>query len=159
MENPEEYKPGQSIDVGIFKDANRIRVMGRTKGKGFQGHVQRWGVKLLHRKNRKHRRMVGTLGPWHPSYVRSTVPQAGQMGFQKRTELNKRILKIEDNFELKGGIVNFGNVKSECLLIEGSLPGPKKRLIRIRKTIRPIASYLVKSPDITFISRESHQRK
>ena len=78
-------------------------------------HVKRWGVKLLPRKNRKHQRMVGTLGPWNPHYVRSTVPQAGQMGYHQRTEYNKRVLKIGDSGEEitpNGGFIRYGSSRT-----------------------------------------------
>jgi len=62
------------------------------------------------------------------------------MGFQTRTEVNKRILKIgEDGKEItpKSGFINYGLIKGDYVLIEGSLPGSKKRLIRLRSAIRP----------------------
>jgi large subunit ribosomal protein L3 len=37
----------------------------------------------------------------------------------------------------KGGLKNYGVIKSNYLLLEGSVPGPKKRLIRLRAAIRP----------------------
>jgi large subunit ribosomal protein L3 len=65
----------------------------------------------------------------------------------------------EEEINPKGGIINYGKIKGDYLLVLGSIPGPKKRLIRIRKTIRPLKSFIISSPEITFISRESHQRK
>ncbi|UCG68338.1 MAG: 50S ribosomal protein L3, partial [Thermoplasmata archaeon] len=130
-----------------------------TKGKGFQGHIKRWGVKLLTHKNRKHRRMIGTLGPWHPSYVRSTVPQAGQTGYHQRTEYNKRVLKIGDKGEEispNGGFVRYGVVKNEYVVIHGSIPGPTKRLVRFRDPVR-FHGVKVEKPEITYISLESNQ--
>jgi len=56
-------------------------------------------------------------------------------------------------------LINYGQIKGDYLIILGSIPGPKKRLIRIRKTIRPIKSFEAQSPEITFISRESQQGK
>ena len=35
-----------------------------------------------------------------------------------------------------GGIVNYGLVKGQYMLLEGSVPGPKKRLIMLRKPSR-----------------------
>ena len=130
-----------------------------TKGKGFQGAVKRWGVKLLHHKNRKHRRMIGTLGPWL-SWVRPTVPQAGQMGFHKRTEYNKRILKIGENGEEitpQGGFPHYGIVRNEYVIVHGSLPGSVKRIIRMRHAIRYIKGVKVEKPEITYISTTSKQ--
>jgi len=65
----------------------------------------------------------------------------------------------EEEINPKGGFVKYGNINGDYLLILGSIPGPKNRLVRIRKTIRPKKSFTIKSPEITFISRESQQRK
>jgi large subunit ribosomal protein L3 len=151
---------GKEIKVGqVFKEGEMIDVAAVTKGKGFQGHVKRWGVKLLTHKNSKHRRMIGTLGPWHPSWIRSTVPQAGQMGYYHRTEYNKRILKIGEGEEITpdGGFPHYGIVRENYLLIHGSIPGPPKRLIRMRKAIRYTKGVKVEKPEITYISLSSKQ--
>jgi large subunit ribosomal protein L3 len=153
-------KLGKEIKITDFtEEGEMLDVASITKGKGFQGHVQRWGVKLLTRKNRKHRRMIGTLGPWHPSYVRSTVPQAGQMGYHQRTEYNKRVLKIGESGEEitpNGGFVRYGEVRNEYLVMHGSVPGPIKRLIRFRDPVR-FHGAKVEKPELTYISTESKQ--
>jgi len=84
---------GKDVKATQFLETLKIvDVSAITKGKGFQGHIKRWGVKLQPRKNSKHIRMIGTLGPHNPSYIMPTVPQAGQMGFHQRTEYNKMVL-------------------------------------------------------------------
>jgi large subunit ribosomal protein L3 len=152
---------GKEINITDFTDeGNMIDVVAVTTGKGFQGHVKRWGVKLLTHKNSKHRRMIGTLGPWHPNYVMSEVPQAGQMGYHQRTEYNKRVLKIGENGEEitpNGGFVRYGVVKNRYIIVHGSIPGPVKRLIRLRDPIRFRGVKVEKPPEITYISTESKQ--
>jgi len=146
----------------VLEEGELIDVISVTKGKGFQGPVKRFGIKILPRKNSKVRRAVACIGPWHPARVLYTVPRAGQLGFHQRTEYHKRIMVIGENEEEinpKGGYIRYGRIQGEYLLILGSIPGPKKRLIRIRKTMRPSRSFVIKTPEITFISRESHQRK
>ncbi len=146
----------------VLEEGELIDVIGVTKGKGFQGPVKRFGVKILTRKNSKIRRAVACIGPWHPSRVLYTVPRAGQLGFHQRTEYHKRIMLIGENEEEinpKGGFIRYGKIQGDYLLMLGSIPGSKKRLIRIRKTIRPLRSFILQPPEITFISRESHQRK
>jgi large subunit ribosomal protein L3 len=151
---------GKQIRVKDFtEEGEMLDVASITKGKGFQGHVKRWGVKLLTHKNSKHRRMIGTLGPWHPAYVMSTVPQAGQMGYHQRTEYNKRVLKIGDKGEEitpNGGFVRYGAVRNDYMVIHGSVPGPTKRLVRFRDPVRFHGSK-VEKPEITYISTESNQ--
>ena len=146
----------------VLKVGDLIDVIAVTKGKGFQGPVKRHGIRILTRKNSKVRRAVACIGPWHPARVLYTVPRPGQLGFHQRTEYHKRIMLIGENEEEinpKGGFIKYGNVKGDYLMLLGSIPGPKKRLIRIRKTIRPSKTFEIKSPEITFISRESQQRK
>lgn len=146
----------------ILSEGELIDVIVVTKGKGFQGPVKRFGVKILTRKNSKIRRAVACIGAWHPARVSYTVPRAGQLGFHQRTEYHKRIMLIGENEEEinpKGGFIRYGRIQGDYLLILGSIPGSKKRLVRIRKTIRPLKSFVVKSPEITFVSRESQQRR
>jgi large subunit ribosomal protein L3 len=151
---------GKEIKITDFtRPGKMVDVIAVTKGKGFQGPIKRWGVKLLAHKNRKHRRMYGTLGPWHPSWVRPTVPQAGQMGYHRRTEFNKRVLKIGEKGEEitpKGGFVRYGNVRNSYILLHGSVPGPVKRLVRLRAPIR-MKDVEMEKVDIKYISTESKQ--
>ncbi|MFQ6081132.1 MAG: 50S ribosomal protein L3, partial [Candidatus Bathyarchaeia archaeon] len=127
---------GKTISVAeVFKEGQMVDVISVTKGKGWQGPVKRWGVKILSHKSRKTKRGVAALGPWKPSRVLYSVPRAGQMGYFQRTEHNKRILKIgTDGSEVspKGGFVRYGPVRGTYILLDGSVPGPAKRLIRLR---------------------------
>jgi len=152
---------GKTISVvDVFKEGQFIDVVSVTKGKGWQGPVKRWGVRILSRKSRKTKRGVGVLGPWNPSRVLYTVPRAGQMGYHQRTEYNKRILKVGANgneVALKGGFLRYGPIKGPYLLIDGSLPGPAKRLIRLRYPVRPPKRVPEVPPKITQVSLESPQ--
>jgi large subunit ribosomal protein L3 len=131
----------KEIKIGdIFKEGELVDVVAVTKGKGMAGVVKRFGVKVQDRHAKKKRRHIGTLGPQTPRKVRWTVPQAGQLGFQRRTELNKRILKIGEKGEEitpKSGFTRYGAIKSNYIVLDGSVPGPKKRMIRMRSPVRP----------------------
>jgi len=128
----------------VLQEGEIVDAIAVTKGKGFQGVVKRFGIHIQDRHAMKKKRHIGTLGPQTPRRVRPTVPQAGQLGFQTRTELNKHVLKIgerpEDSKQITpdGGFVRYGLVKNGFIIIEGSLPGPKKRLIRLRPALRPV---------------------
>ncbi|UCC33786.1 MAG: 50S ribosomal protein L3 [Candidatus Bathyarchaeota archaeon] len=152
---------GKTVSViNVFKEGQFVDVISVTKGKGFQGPVKRWGVKILPRKSRKTKRGVAVIGPWHPTRVLYTVPRAGQMGYFQRTEYNKRILKIgADGKEIspKGGFLRYGLVRGTYVLMEGSLPGPAKRLIRLRYPFRPPKEVPEAPPKLTQISLESPQ--
>ena len=152
---------GKTVSVtDIFKEGQFVDVISITKGKGFQGPVKRWGVRILSHKGRKTKRGVATLGPWNPHRVLYTVPRAGQMGYHQRTEYNKRILKIGANgseITPKGGFLRYGPIKGTYILINGSLPGPAKRLIRLRYPARPPRRVPEAPPKMTHISLESPQ--
>jgi large subunit ribosomal protein L3 len=136
-----------------------IDVIAITKGKGFQGAPKRWGIKLLHHKDSKHRRKVGAMGPWHPAYTMREVPLAGQVGYHQRTEYNKRILRIgEDPSEVNpdGGFLHYGEVRGKWLMIHGSVPGPAKRLVRFRDPSRYTGED-VGDVEMTYVSTASKQ--
>jgi large subunit ribosomal protein L3 len=82
------------------------------------------------------------------------------MGYHQRIEYNKRILRIgKDGKEVtpKGGYLRYGNLTNPYLLIEGSIPGPEKRTIRLRTPARPPKEVIEQAPTITHISLESPQ--
>ncbi len=142
----------------VFKEGEYVDLVSVTTGKGWQGPVKRIGVELQRHKATGKVRHVGTLGPWHPARVMYTAPQAGQMGYHKRTEIAKRIIKISDKPEEinpDGGFINFGLVRNDYLLIKGSVGGPKKRLIRMRKSWRTVPA--PKKPEIKYVSKTSKQ--
>jgi large subunit ribosomal protein L3 len=142
----------------VFKEGEFVDLISVTIGKGWQGAVKRIGVEKQRRKSTGKVRHVGTLGPWHPARVMYTTPQAGQMGYHKRTEINKRILKIGEKPEEinpSGGFKRFGLVRNDYLLIKGSIGGPRKRIIRLRKAWR--SSQAPKKPEIKYISTTSKQ--
>lgn len=153
-------KPITVSDVlaeGSIVDAHAV-----TKGKGFQGPVKRFGISLTAKKSEKARRNPGSLGGWKSqAHVMYRVAHAGQTGYHLRTQHNNLILKISDKPEEvnpKGGLVNYGLVKSNYLLIKGSIPGPKKRLITLTQPIRaPPKTPKHSSESITYISTESQQ--
>ncbi len=152
---------GKEVKITDFAaEGALIDVIAVTKGKGFQGVTKRWGVKLLSHRNSKHRRGIGNLGPKRPGYVRGTVPQAGQMGYHQRTECNKKLVKVgAEGAEItpKGGFINYGEVRNTYVLVHGSVPGPTKRLIRLRDATRAPKKANTAAPEVTYVSIESKQ--
>ncbi len=142
----------------VFGDGDSVDVIGVTKGKGFQGVVKRFGVKILPPKTKKEKRAVGSLGPWNPGGVMWTVPRYGQLGFFKRTEYNKQILSIiKDNYEKfnpKGGWLKYGVVKNPVVVLRGSVQGPRKRLLLLRQAIRPKVKTAPTKVEAFYYSRE-----
>ncbi|MFP4627224.1 MAG: 50S ribosomal protein L3 [Natronomonas sp.] len=150
---------GELSITDVFRAGEYADVAGVTKGKGTQGPVKRWGVQMRKGKHARQgwRRRIGNLGPWNPSRVRSTVPQQGQTGYHQRTELNKRIVALDDEAVTPdGGFVNYGDVDGSYALIKGSLPGPKKRLVRLRPAVRPGDQPRL-DPEVRYVSTASNQ--
>ena len=142
----------------VFKQGEYVDVTAVTKGHGFAGPVKRYGIKIQTRKNEQHHRHVGSIGSVVPRKVDWRVPMAGQYGFFKRTEFNKRILMMNNDVSKvnpKGGIVNYGNVKENFMLVEGSIPGSKKRLVVLRKASRQTKKEV--PVEVEYISQESQQ--
>jgi large subunit ribosomal protein L3 len=152
---------GKSVTVAeVFREGQFVDVLSVSKGKGFQGPVKRWGVRILQNKSRKTVRGVATLGPWNPHRVLYTVPRAGQMGYHRRTEYNKRVLKMGvdgKDINPEGGFLRYGEVKGPYVLLEGSVPGPAKRFVRLRSPVRSPKKVPAEAPKIVAVSLASKQ--
>lgn len=146
-------KLGKDLRINeAFSDNDFLDVKAVDKGKGFQGPVKRAGVKIQRPKAKKHR-SVGSIGPWHPATVMWTVARPGQLGYQTRTEYNKRVLTIQNNskpISIDGGFPNYGVIKSDYIIVSGSVPGPVKRPIALRYAIRKAEDKLAKYSDLNF---------
>lgn len=146
---------GKEIKIqDVLQEGEAVDVVAVTKGKGTQGTVKRFGVRIQNRHAKQKLRHVGAIGGQVPRKIRWTVRHAGQMGFQRRTELNKRVMKIGDGKEIvpKSGLHRYGILKSNFVLLQGSVSGPKKRLILMRPAIRP-PKVKVAAPDIREIAK------
>jgi len=143
----------------VFSVNDMVDIIGVTKGHGYSGVVQRWGVARLPRKTHRGLRKVACIGAWHPARVRYSVSRAGQNGYHHRTEINKKIFKIgkaakgEDGKFVAnattandltskaitplGGFPHYGIVNEDFIMIKGGIVGTKKKVITIRKSLIP----------------------
>ncbi|KAJ2902338.1 hypothetical protein MKZ38_000655 [Zalerion maritima] len=135
----------------IFEKDEMIDVIAVTKGHGFNGVTSRWGTKKLPRKTHKGLRKVACIGAWHPSHVQWTVARAGQMGYHHRTSVNHKVYRLgkagdESNASTEtdataktitplGGWVRYGEIKNDWVMLKGSVPGVKKRIMTLRKSM------------------------
>ena len=134
--------------LDIFDKGQLIDVRGLTKGKGLQGPVRRFGITLKNHKSEKGQRRPGSLGPWHPARVIFRVPMAGQLGTFTRVVYNNKILdmgKAEEKFK---NIKNYGDVKTDYIVVEGSLQGSAKRQLIITQPLRPTKKQLKKQHEL-----------
>ncbi len=131
---------GKQISVkDIFKEGDVVDVVSVTKGKGFEGAIKRFGARLESKKSDRGRRMISPIGEDVPRKTNWRVPMSGQMGFFQRTEKNKQILMIGEKID--HGFHKYGKVNGEYIILSGSVPGPRKRLIRLKFSMNPNKKY------------------
>ncbi|MCL5409144.1 MAG: 50S ribosomal protein L3 [Candidatus Omnitrophica bacterium] len=114
---------GNELKVDIFKEGEFVDVVGKTKGKGFQGVVKRHGFKggssshgsMQHRK-------PGSIGSTSPQGTIKGTKMAGHMGNKRMTVQNLRIIKI------------FAN--KNIILIKGAVPGAENNIIFVQKAVK-----------------------
>jgi len=117
----ETFEVGQTVTVDRFKAGDRVKVVGTTKGRGFQGVVKRHGF-TGRPGSHGHplKRNPGTLGPGtNPSRVIKGKKLPGQMGDVQRTIRNLRVEKIDTERNL--------------LYVRGGVPGARNSLVLIKK--------------------------
>jgi len=152
--------------ASVFSVNEHIDILGVTKGHGYSGVINRWGVARLPRKTHRGLRKVACIGAWHPARVSYQVSRAGQYGYHHRTEINKKIYRIgagskpgvgadgkaapadtknastandltEKSITPLGGFVQYGEVNEDFLMIKGGVVGTVKRVLTLRKSLVP----------------------
>ena len=116
------FSLGEVFTVDLFEEGEKVDVISKTKGRGFQGVVKRWnfsGGKNSHG-HMMHRR-PGSIGQcqW-PGEVDKGRKMPGHMGNKRRTVQALKIIKIDKEQNL--------------ILVKGSLPGSNGSLVTIRPT-------------------------
>lgn len=142
----------------VFNQSEAIDVCGVTKGHGMEGVVSRYGVACLPRKTHRGLRKVACIGAWHPERVSFTVARAGQKGYHHRTQLNKKIYRIgksacvdpknaatefditEKTITPMGGFIGYGVVRNDFVMLKGSVTGPRRRVLTLRRPMCPQTS-------------------
>ncbi|MBU0761574.1 MAG: 50S ribosomal protein L3 [Candidatus Altiarchaeota archaeon] len=144
---------GKEVRVSdVFKEMQFVDVTSVTRGKGYSGVIKRYGVRRQPRKSKGKVRHIGTGGSWSPAHKLWVEPLPGQLGYQTRTEYNKLVMKIGENGEEinpAGGFLKYGPVKTQYVMVYGSVPGPAKRVVRLtypRRDHKP-ASLTIKHID------------
>lgn len=114
-------KPGDVVTVQIFQPGERVKVVGTTKGRGFQGVVKRHGFSggPASHGNTRHRK-PGSIGPGtDPSRVIKGKKLPGQYGAARHTELGLSVLRVD--------------AERNLLLVRGAVPGPRNGIVLVKK--------------------------
>jgi len=116
-----QMQVGQTIDLSIFSEGEKVNVAGVSKGKGFQGVIKRHhfaGGPGAH--GSRFHRQPGSIGNrTFPGRVFPGKKMAGQMGNKRVTIRNLEISKVIQEKNL--------------LLIKGAIPSHNGALVEIRK--------------------------
>jgi large subunit ribosomal protein L3 len=117
---PKEFELGQEIEVDIFSPGQKVRVTGRSIGKGFSGNQKRWGFSrgpMTH--GSKNHRLPGSVGAGStPGRVHPGKRIAGRLGGCTVTIKNIEVFLV--------------NYRDNVLLLKGSLPGKKGTVLKIQ---------------------------
>ena len=134
----------KSISIADIFNTEVIKladIRGITKSKGLQGPVKRFGITLKASKSEKGQRRPGSLSSFGLARVTFRAPQAGQLGGFSRITYNNAILQIgkisEKDVNKKSGFHKYGNIKTDYVILKGSIPGPRKKALVITPAIRP----------------------
>jgi len=117
----ENFVAGADVTVENFKEGDKVRVSGLTKGRGFQGVVKRHnfggGPKTHGQKNRH--RAPGSIGSTAFQRVVPGRRMAGHMG-QERVSIKNLVVAQIDK-------------ENNLILLRGAVPGSNGVLLEIRK--------------------------
>jgi large subunit ribosomal protein L3 len=117
-------KAGDQVLVsGVFKDGERVDVIGISRGKGFQGVMRRHnfsGGAATH--GSMFHRAPGSIGASSfPSRVVKGMRAAGRMGGDQVTTRNLKVVQID--------------AENNLLLLRGAVPGAPGTYIVVRKAV------------------------
>jgi large subunit ribosomal protein L3 len=114
-------QPGDAVLAEIFDPDEKVNVIGRSKGRGFQGVIKRHGFgggRASH--GSMFHRAPGSIGAAaYPARVIKGRGMPGQMGNKRNTIKNVRVVKIDTERNL--------------LFLKGGIPGARNSYIRIIK--------------------------
>jgi large subunit ribosomal protein L3 len=121
IENPDEFSVGQELTVSQFQPGDRVKVAGKSKGRGFTGSIKRHGFSGGDDTHgcRSHR-VPGSLGASaDPSRVFKGRKLPGRMGGKRITALNLEIVRIDE--------------ENNLLILKGAVPGPDSGIVKVWK--------------------------
>jgi large subunit ribosomal protein L3 len=115
-----ELQLGGTVTVESFEVGARVKVSGRSKGKGFQGTIKRHNFVSGPKSHGSHNvRAPGSIGASAtPSRVFKGIRGPGQMGNKRVTQKGLEIVGVDQ--------------KENLLLVRGSVPGPSGGVVEVR---------------------------
>ena len=125
-EELESFEIGQQIGVGdAFADVRKVDVMGTTKGRGFTGVIKRHHFqrsKMTHGTHEFFRHGGAIAAGTYPGRVSKGKKMAGHYGATQVTTVGLRLAKLD--------------AEKNLLFVQGSVPGHRQGLVRVRVSAR-----------------------
>lgn len=114
-------KPGDTVTVGIFAAGETVKVTGRSKGRGFQGIVHRYGAGggPASHGNTRHRKPGSVGAGTDPSRVIKGKRMPGHMGDRRHTEVGLTVVRVD--------------AERNLLFLRGAIPGAKNGIVTVAK--------------------------
>ena len=111
---------GETVSVEAFEVGTRVKVSGRSKGKGFQGTIKRHNFASGPKAHGSHNvRAPGSIGASAtPARVLKGIRGPGQMGNKRVTQKGLEIVAVD--------------AEQNLLLLRGSVPGPRGGVVEVR---------------------------
>ncbi len=121
-----ELKAGDDVTLGEFGDAQRVDVVGTTKGRGWAGTIKRWGFqrqRMSHGNSKNHRR-PGGLGRQYSTHhgVPKNKKMAGHYGVERVTVQNLQVVKVDPERNL--------------MYVRGAVPGHRQSYVMVKRTVK-----------------------
>jgi large subunit ribosomal protein L3 len=116
---------GQVFKADTFAEGELVDVTGTSKGRGFQGGMRRHGFSGAQKTHGQsdRTRAPGSIGSSAtPGRVMKGKKMAGHMGHERVTVQNLKVLRVD--------------AERNLLLVEGSVPGPNKGTLLIRRAVK-----------------------
>ncbi len=119
VDNIDEYKVGDKITMEILKDIAQITLKWKTKGKGFQWVVKRFGFAggPASHGSKFHRHPWG-IGNRKPRRVNKNHPLPGHMGDENMTLKNVKVVATHN--------IDWEDI----VVVKGSVPWARNSLLR-----------------------------
>ena len=119
------YEVGKEVTADIFKEGERVDVVGTSKGHGFSGVIKRWNqhrLKETHGVGPVHREVGSMSANSTPSRVFKQKRMPGQYGHERVTVQNLEVVKVD--------------AARNALLIKGAIPGPKGSIVAVSDSVK-----------------------
>lgn len=124
LDNAETFEAGAVIKADVFAAGDRVDVSGTSKGKGYQGAIHRYGLQRgpMEHGSKYHRHAGSNGSATSPGRVFKGKKLPGHMGAKATTVQNLEIVRTD--------------AEQNLILIKGSVPGPKKAVVKIVNSVK-----------------------